>query len=217
MEVQQNIPIFEKEILVEKEPLPEYKYSERGTKSVFTVNNISIDKGEFINVNLTRDKYKGDFYIFIDGYSTVSPFLTAEITPFRNYPYNNNTKYYVDGMFVGFGTLNELKKGKTAKIYLGKDNLTFVKKELVERKIKEKERLFKWRYKIQNLHKRAMKYVLVDRVPLEQKNIKVELISSKKWKKYNKVKGKVVWEFVINPNDVVILEFGYKEKFKKKN
>ena len=197
-------------LTMEEEKPTEREYEEQGTKAIFKVKNISVKKNQQVDVILSRDKYNVDIYIYVDAYGSKLPYMIAEILPFKNYPYLKNALFFVNDMFIATTDLEELKKGKRAKIYFGEDNLTFFNKKLIDEKYLEDKKTAKYEYKIQNLHKIPIRFVIDESVPVETEDVKVEIKSSKKWKLYDRKKGLVEWEFNLNPNDEIVFQLEYK-------
>ncbi len=211
-----NRPIFRtpKLYMKQAEALPQTQITETETKFFYTVKNINIPAKSSVKINIQKKEYPADFSIFIDGYATATPFLMAVFKPDRNFP-PSMAAFYVDGVFIGKGRLKPVSEGEENKLYLGEDVFVKVKKYLKENKI-EKTFLGKvvttkiWHYSIKNKHKKSIKIVLVDRVPVQRTEKKeIQPISSKKWKKLE-ANGKIIWEFVIPPDNTLELDFGYK-------
>ncbi|WP_029522856.1 DUF4139 domain-containing protein [Persephonella sp. KM09-Lau-8] len=211
-----NRPVFRtpKLYMKQAEALPQTQIIETETKFFYTVKSVNIPAKSSVKVSVQKKEYPAEFSIFIDGYATATPFLMAVFKPDQNFP-PSMASFYVDGVFIGKGRLKPLSEGEKNKLYLGEDVFVKVNKYLKENKI-EKAFLGKivttkiWHYTIKNKHKKAMKIVLVDRVPVQRtEEEEIQPISSKKWKKIE-ANGKIIWEFTLQPDSTLELDFGYK-------
>ncbi len=214
-----NYPIVKKtpqriELLRKPIQTKELGYKETKTKAFFQVKNITLPNKKHKQITISTDEYKANFEIFIDGYATTTPFLTAKFKNTKFYPPSWNTLYYIDGIFLGKGRLPSLMENEENKVYFGED--LFIKTSKILLKDKKKTTLFgkkihkkEWRYQIKNKHKTKMKIILVDKVPVSRdEKTEIKPFASLKWKEI-KPDGKVIWEFYLNPDEETVFKYGY--------
>ncbi len=185
---------------------------------------ISLKKDVFQTIHLSTDIIKNvEFKVVIDAYNTLTPYLIAEFVPLKDYAKSDEAIFFIDDMYVGSDRFYGAKKGEKSKISFGKDNKIVVKKEVLkdyrEKTFFGKEiHTYIVRYTIKNKHNSSIKVSFVDSVPpVTSDNIKVELLEIEKFKpkRYDKVKGKIEWEFSIPANDEYILKYGYKAEISR--
>lgn len=203
---------------------PSFNYIQSGTKSIFQAKNITLKSGIKIAVTFTDDKYNSKNMIQIDGFSTSKPFYKVEFKSKKNYM-PMLAKFYIDGLYIGQNYLQGIKKDKKSTLYFGKDEFVYIKKDLIKdmkeepffsmNKLKT-EKIYK--YTITNKQDKIMNFELVERIPVSKhEDIKVKLISSKKFTKKEDNKGKIIYNFSLKPKEKYTLEFGYEvEKPNKK-
>ncbi len=185
---------------------------------------VSLKKDVFQSIHLSTDVIKNvEFKVVIDAYDTLTPHLIAKFVPLKDYAQSDEAIFFIDDMYVGSDRFYGAKKGEKSKISFGKDNKIVVKKEVLkdyrEKTFFGKEiHTYIVRYTIKNKHNSSIKVSFIDSVPpVTSDNIEVELLGIEKFKpkKYDKVKGKIEWEFSIPANDEYILEYGYKAKISR--
>jgi len=195
---------------------PTYSYNETATKSFFKASNISLKSGVKTDVTFAKDAYKAKDSIEIDGFGYSKPFYKVSFKADKLYGVQNS-KLYLDGIFVGNYYQKEMKKGKENSIYFGEDRLIDVKKELIKEmnekpffsisKIKTQKL---WKYTIVNKHNVEKTVSLVERLPIStHEDIKVKLISNTNYTKKEDNTGKISYDFVLKPNETKVIDFGY--------
>lgn len=196
-------------------PRPTFAYVESTTKSFFKASNINLPSGKKTEVIFSKDNYKANDSLEIDGYSQSQAFYKVDFKSKKLYGILNS-KLYLDGTYIGRSHINEIKKNKKSSIFFGTNRFIDVKKELV--KDMKEEPFFSmnklktekvWKYKITNNHKKVQKLTLVERVPVSKhEDIKVKLIGKTKETKLDK-NGKIYFELELKPNETQEIEFGY--------
>jgi len=201
-----------------------YSYNETATKSFFKASNISLKSGVKTDVTFAKDSYKADASIEIDGFGYGKAFYKVDFKTNKLYGVQNS-KLYLDGIFVGNYYQKEMKKNKKSSVYFGEDRLINVKKELIKEmneepffslsKIKTQKL---WKYTIVNNHKVDKTISLVERLPIStHEDIKVKLISNTNYTKKEDNTGKISYDFVLKANETKVIDFGYEvEKPQKK-
>lgn len=199
---------------------PTSVYKETFSKSFFYISNVSLPKKETIKVNVSSNIYPADFSIYIDGYATVTPFLMAKFKADKNLPASFNSKFFIDGLFLGKGRIKAIEKGKENKVFFGEDVLFNVRKEKIEDKFKrislnKIKHTVKWKYFLKNNHKTGVQVTIVDKLPNETPEKDIRYISDIQWSKHT-ADGKVIWKIFLKPNQEMNFSFGYIETYKIK-
>lgn len=194
---------------------PTFRYVESTTKSFFKASNINLESGKKTEVVFSKDNYKADDSLEIDGYSASQAFFKVDFKSTKLYGILNS-KLYLDGTYIGRSNIPEIKKDKKSSVFFGTNRFIDIKKELV--KDMKEEPFFSmntlktqklWKYTITNNHKKVQKLTLLDRVPVSKhEDIKVKLIGKTKETKLDK-NGKIYFDFELKPNESKIIEFGY--------
>lgn len=194
--------------------VPERKYVESTTKAYFIVEKVDLKNGRENLITLSKNIYPATFYVFVDGYASVTPFLKAEFSSDRFFPASYRTEFYVDGIYIGSDRIRPILQGKNS-LFFGEDVLFNVSKEKIKdyteetvfgRKITTKE----WIYRMKNNHSKKIKVIVQDKIPVStSEKREIEPFSSVKWKEL-KPDGTVVWEFFLNPDEEKIFTYGYK-------
>ncbi|RXJ66471.1 hypothetical protein CRV08_12695 [Halarcobacter ebronensis] len=190
-------------------------YLEGTTKSFFKAKNVDLFAGKENRVLLSNDIYNAANSIEIDGYSMAQPFYKVDFKSKKLYG-AIFANLYLDGLYIGKNSLNDIKKDEESSIYFGNSRLIDVKKELIK-DLKE-EPFFSvnrvktekiWDYIITNNSKKREKIALLERVPVSKhEDIKVKLIGKTKESKLEK-DGKITFEFELDPNETKKINFGY--------
>ncbi|WP_072682021.1 DUF4139 domain-containing protein [Arcobacter sp. LA11] len=196
-------------------PRPTFAYIESTTKSFFKASNINLPSGKKTEVVFSKDNYKANDSLEIDGYSQSQAFFKVEFKSKKLYGILNS-KLYLDGTYIGRSNINEIKKDKKSSIFFGTNRFIDIKKELV--KDMKEEPFFSmntlktqkvWKYKVTNNHKKVQKLTLIERLPISKhEDIKVKLIGKTKETKLDK-NGKIYFDFELKPNESKEIEFGY--------
>ncbi|RUM62051.1 MAG: hypothetical protein DSY66_00675 [Persephonella sp.] len=191
-------------------------YTEKASVFFYSINNVSLKRNLTKNILISKKNLPAKFEIEVNGHLGSIPYLIATIKPDRMYP-PAKAYFYIDGIFLKTDYINTLQRGENNRVLFGEDKLFKVRKEKVK-DITVKfskthvKRYVKWRYTFKNKHNKKMKVLLIDYIPVSYSyKRKIEPVSSLMWRKYNKVTGKLEWEFYIQPNKTYILEYGYKE------
>jgi len=214
-EVMMDNMVHKKAMKVKSAPRPSFAYVENTTKSYFKASNIDLPSGKKTEVVFSKDNYKAEDSLEIDGYSASQAFFKVEFKSKKLYGILNS-KLYLDGTYIGRSNINEIKKDKKSSIFFATNRFIDIKKELV--KDMKEEPFFSmntlktqkvWKYKITNNHKKTQKLVLLERLPISKhEDIKVKLIGSTKETKMDK-NGKIHFDFELKPNETKEIEFGY--------
>lgn len=209
--VSSTLPIVKAKLAVK----PSYDYFEGTTKSFFRASNVNLDAGKENRVVFANDIYSAKSSIEIDGYSMSQAFYRVDFKSNKLYGVLN-ANLYLDGVYVGKNSFDNIKKDALSSIYFGNSKLIEIKKELMK-DIKE-EPFFSinrlktekvWNYTITNRSKTSEKIVLLDRVPVSKhEDIKVKLIGKTKESKLGK-DGKITFEFKLDTKESKSINFGY--------
>ena len=194
---------------------PSFSYKETTTKAFFKASNIDLKSGIKNAVTFSKDKYKTKNKIEIDGYASSNAFYKVDFKSDKLYS-SQNTKFYLDEVYVGQSYINQIKKDKESSLYLGIDSFIDVKKDLIKdmkeepffsmSKIKT-EKL--WKYTITNNSNEEKTITLIERIPLSKhEDIKVKLISNINYTK-KEDNGKLSYDITLKPSSKTTLEFGY--------
>lgn len=194
---------------------PIFSYNETTTKAFFKASHIDLNSGIKNAVTFSNDSYEAKNLIEIDGYSSSNAFYKVDFKSDKLYS-TQNTKLYLDGIYIGQSYIGEIKKDKNTSLYLGIDSFIDVKKDLIK-DMKEKpffsmsklrtEKL--WKYTITNNGKEEKTITLVERLPVSKhEDIKVELISNTNYTK-KEDNGKISYDIKLKANDKFSFDFGY--------
>ena len=195
---------------------PKREYTEATTRYFYSISNVSLKKDLNKNILISKAVLPANFQIVINGRYGSVPNLIAYLKPKKMFP-SAKAYFYIDGVFLKSDYMNTLQRGEKNRIIFGEDKLVKVYKEKVKDVSVKKSkylqvRYVKWRYTIKNKHSRRISVKLIDYIPVSSSyKIKVEPVSSLIWRDYDKVNGKLIWEFSVPARKEYILEFGYKE------
>lgn len=191
------------------------QYTEFTTKSAIKVLHVDLKTSKKTKIELSNDAIDAKNYIEIDGYSSSNGFYKVDFKSKKFYE-QNFARLYIDNIYIGKNSINEIKKDKQSSIYFGTSSFIDVKKELI--KDMKEEPFFSinklktqklWRYEITNSSKEKEKISLVERVPVSKhEDIKVKLIGKTKYTKLDK-NGKIYFDIILKPKEKRIIEFGY--------
>ncbi|SNZ09842.1 protein of unknown function [Persephonella hydrogeniphila] len=197
-----------------KMSVPERKYVESTTKAYFVVEKVDLENGRENLITLSKNIYPATFYVFIDGYASVTPFLKAEFSSDRFFPASYRAEFYVDGIYIGSDRIKPIPQGKNS-LFFGEDIFFNVSKEKIKDYTEEtvfgkKVTTKKWIYRMKNNHSKKIKVIVQDKIPVSpSEKREIEPFSSVKWKEL-KPDGTVIWEFFLNPTEEKIFTYGYK-------
>jgi len=194
---------------------PSFSYNETTTKAFFKASHIDLKSGVKKAVTFSNDKYKANNQIEIDGYSSSNAFYKVNFKSDKLYS-TQNTKLYLDGIFIGQSYIGEIKNDKETSLYLGINSFIDVKKDLIK-DMKEKPFFSisklktekSWKYTITNNSNEEKTITLVERLPISKhEDIKVELISKTKYTK-KEDNGKISYDIKLKSNEKFTFDFGY--------
>lgn len=188
--------------------------NETRTKRVWEAKGVNLVAGEENEIIFNEQNSNIEFANYIDGYGSMKAYFEGEFFPKQSI-INQKSKFLLDGVLVGVRYIDKMEKGKSAKIYFGRNDFISVKKkidkDLTDESIfgtsKKTQKL--WNYTIENSQAIPESIILVERIPVSKhEKIKVELLGSDKPNKISK-DGKVVWQFILEPKQHKKINFGY--------
>lgn len=128
---------------------------------------------------------------------------------------------YYDGTYVGQTRISPSNMTDTLELALGRDRRIIIEQKKIskEEKIKkisnEKESTLTYQITVKSLKKSPIKLTIMDQIPLtNMAEIKVELINKGK-AEYNKHKGFLTWNTIINPRETKKIIYSYKITYNK--
>ncbi len=189
-------------------------YKENFTTSSFIAKHIDINNNKEKIIVLQKENIKVVFENDIDGYGSSLAYLKAKFKSDKFYP-GANSYIYLNNNQIGIKWIPNIQKDSEVSLFFGENQNIKVEKKLIK-KFNESEFFSNnrkntqiWQYKIKNISKIAQKVNLIERLPVSQnEDIKIKPLYDTKNAKMQK-NGKVVWSFILKPNERKIIKFGY--------
>ncbi len=144
-------------------------------------------------------------------YAVNQGYFRADFVPKISLP-QTQAAFYLDGTYVGRGSLGPWVPGKEVRLYFGRAPLLEVKRETLKdtsghpffsrgREIIEKE----FRTTLINHYQRPFALEVVDRLPItHKKDIKIKASANPPWEEVDS-QGRVVWRFDLAPEEKAVI------------
>ncbi|HVV55455.1 MAG TPA: mucoidy inhibitor MuiA family protein [Mucilaginibacter sp.] len=149
-------------------------------------------------------------------------FLTAKLTDWNKYNFlSGEANLFFEGTFIGKSLINTDATADTLSFSLGTDkNIVVTRTSLKDLTEKQgfgsnKKETRDWQIEVKNRKKQPVNLLVEDQVPVSQNSsieVETEELSDGR---LDKTTGKVLWNFVLNPQDDKKVELKYQVKYPK--
>ncbi|MCQ2913907.1 MAG: mucoidy inhibitor MuiA family protein [Alphaproteobacteria bacterium] len=181
------------------------------------LNNVQADGSEK-KLNINAIKTSAELSIETVPSLDSAAYVLAELT------FNGNTNnlpgkmsLYRDGAYIGNTYVNMMLPGEKTKVYFGQDDSIKVQYKVLGEKKHDAGMIAKLNQnessaqtKVQNMHKKPIKLVVYERIPVSKNDsVEVKVVKTKTTPDYISEQGVIKWEYTLQPNEAKTYDFDY--------